>query len=43
MHFSIDSLIDSGIFEENIDLVNFEKDQLIKLREYTMQILDGEK
>ena len=30
MHFSIDSLIDSGIFEENIDLVNFEKDQLIK-------------
>ena len=29
MQFSIDSLIDSGIFEENIDLVNFEKDQLI--------------
>ena len=29
MHFSIDSLIDSGIFEENIDLVNFKKDQLI--------------
>ena len=29
MQFSIDSLIDSGIFEKNIDLVNFEKDQLI--------------
>ena len=29
MQFSIDSLIDSGIFEENLDLVNFKKDQLI--------------
>ena len=29
MQFSIDSLIDSGIFEENIDLVDFDKDQLI--------------
>ena len=29
MQFSIDSLIDSGMFEENLDLVNFKKDQLI--------------
>ena len=29
MQFSIDSLIDSGIFEENIDLDDFDKGQLI--------------
>ena len=29
MKFSIDPLFDSGIFEKNLDLINFEKEQLI--------------
>ena len=30
MQFCLDNLFDSKIFEENLDLVNFEKDQLIR-------------